>query len=182
VGPAGGSPRDHVVAGVARAPADASRSAPRPTLRATARSGKDGLISVRRAVRDDPAGDSGFRVELRDVPGEEVLVVEGRGELDLATKDELREAIADVRGLRRVSGVPVAAEHRLVIDLTRATYLGATIIAALVEEARSTPGPARLVVGGHGLVSRVAAVLELGDVFEIVDNLPAALSGAEPES
>jgi anti-anti-sigma regulatory factor len=140
------------------------------------RSRKDEPISVRRADPDDPGEDSGFRVEIRDLPGEEVLVVEGRGELDLATKDELREAIAGVRGTRRRSGVPVAAEHRIVIDLSRATYLGATIIAALVEEARSTPGPARLVVGGRGLVSRVAAVLDLGDVFEIVDSLPAALA------
>ncbi|MDF2976353.1 MAG: hypothetical protein K0S40_1081, partial [Actinomycetospora sp.] len=33
-------------------------------------------------------------------------------------------------------------------------------------------------VGGHGLVSRVAAVLDLGEVFAIVVSLPAALCGS----
>lgn len=138
-------------------------------------------ISDRCAAPDEGrrTGGSGFRAELRDVPGEAILVVHGHGELDLATKDELREAIADVRQARRATGVAVASEHRLVIDLSRATYLGATIIAALVEEARSTPGQARLVVGRRGVVSRVATILDLGEVFEIVDDLADALDAPD---
>ena len=122
---------------------------------------------------------SGFTAELADVAGTEVVVVHGHGELDLANRHELRAATSDV--LARRQGPAGPADHPvLVIDLSRATYLGATIVAAMIEEVeRTRPGNvARLVVARTGIVSRVAAILHLGTVFDVFDDVDAALRSA----
>jgi anti-anti-sigma factor len=113
------------------------------------------------------------------VDGEEVLVVHGRGELDLANRHEVRTAVAEAQRARRrrtpVATFPLAG---LVVDLGAATYVGATTIAALAEEAgrtaaRRTP---RLVVGRGGIVGRVAAMLDLAEIFDVYDDLDDALA------
>jgi anti-anti-sigma regulatory factor len=69
-----------------------------------------------------------------------------------------------------------------VIDLSGVTHLGATVIAALVEEAERSPSrhAPRLVVGRQGVVARVAALLDLGEHFEVVETLADAVPAPGP--
>lgn len=112
-----------------------------------------------------------------EIAGEEILVVHGRGELDLAIRHEVRTAVADAHRARRARPAPATPLARLVIDLRAVTYLGATAIAALVEEAERTAarGAPRLVVGRGGVVGRVATLLDLAEIFDVFADLDDAL-------
>ena len=123
---------------------------------------------------------AGFRAELLDAVGDEVLVVRAYGELDLANRHELRSTID--RRLRSRHGTGALAPPEtpgLVLDLSQATYVGATIIAALVEETERTPqarSRPRLVVGRGGMLNRLAAILALSEIFDVFEDLDEALA------
>lgn len=122
---------------------------------------------------------SGFRAELVGASGGELLVLHGYGDLDVAVRDEAHAAIAGVLHRRgdHTSGRG-AAPAALVIDLSRATYLAAAVVAALINEAERTRSPrrARLVVRKPGMPARVVELLDLNGIFDVYDDLGEALA------
>ncbi|MEJ2863688.1 STAS domain-containing protein [Actinomycetospora flava] len=116
--------------------------------------------------------------------GEEVVVLRGEGELDLVTRPEVHSTVARALGER--PGPPperAAPAPALVIDIGAATYLGATVVAALVEEAERRPATRtpRLVVGRCGPAARVAAILDLTEAFDVFADLHEAMGGGDAQ-
>jgi anti-anti-sigma regulatory factor len=98
-------------------------------------------VSEKTPVRppDRPPPRAGLRAELVDALGDEVLVVRGYGELDLANRHQPRNTIDGRLQSRHGTGATAPPETPgLVMDLSQATYVGATIIAAMVEETERT--------------------------------------------
>ncbi|GGR40118.1 STAS domain-containing protein [Streptomyces roseolus] len=98
-----------------------------------------------------------------------------RGELDLLTSPQIR---------RRVHDAVAAGRHHLVVDLTGVRFCDSSGIGVLVATRRllrSCGGRLRLVLPrageGHGHVTRVFAALGVTRLFEVYEDLPAALAG-----
>ncbi|MEJ2865368.1 STAS domain-containing protein [Actinomycetospora flava] len=125
-------------------------------------------------------GERGFRAELIQAADDNVLVLRGVGDLDLATRDEVRKTAEHaLRSACDASPATFVAPSVLVADLSRATYLEASVVSALLDQAQRAPTlrAARLVIDPTGVAARVVALLRLGEVFEILDDLDEALTG-----
>ncbi|MFE6223875.1 MULTISPECIES: STAS domain-containing protein [unclassified Streptomyces] len=101
-----------------------------------------------------------------------------RGELDLVTSPGIR---------RRVHDAVAAGRHDLVVDLSGVRFCDSSGIGVLVASRRllrSCGGRLRLVlpeVGeSQGHVTRVFAALGVTRLFEVYEDVPAALAGEAP--
>lgn len=103
---------------------------------------------------------NGYRVRVQDVGGESV--VEVSGEIDLRARSEL------VRAIRQAS----TAGQRLVIDLSRTTFIDSTALKVLLEAWR-TQGEA-----GQDLVLRAPtpAVVRTLEIAGVTDTLTIDLT------
>jgi anti-anti-sigma factor len=96
------------------------------------------------------------------------VIVVLNGEYDLAHRSELRKEFAGLYD------VPV-----LIVDLSAVTFFDSTCVSELVhlQNARLAKGlPPITVVQGASIVKRLFEVLNLGDVFQLVDSSESALS------
>ncbi|MEU9855288.1 STAS domain-containing protein [Streptomyces sp. NPDC047974] len=98
-----------------------------------------------------------------------------RGELDLLTSPRVR---------RRVHDAVAAGRHHLVVDLSGVRFCDSSGIGVLVAARRllrSCGGLLRIVLPeageGHGHVTRVFAALGVTRLFEVYEDVPAALAG-----
>ncbi|NML50177.1 STAS domain-containing protein [Streptomyces sp. R302] len=98
-----------------------------------------------------------------------------RGELDLLTSPRVR---------RRVHDAVAAGRHHLVVDLSGVRFCDSSGIGVLVAARRllrSCGGRLRIVLPeageGHGHVTRVFAALGVTRLFEVYEDVPAALAG-----
>ncbi|MFF2778166.1 STAS domain-containing protein [Streptomyces sp. NPDC058052] len=103
-----------------------------------------------------------------------------RGELDLMTSPRIR---------RRVHDAVAAGRHDLVVDLSGVVFCDSSGIGVLVAARRllrSCGGRLRLVLpeaeAGQGHVTRVFSALGVTRLFEVYEDLPAALAGEAPAS
>ncbi|MFJ5706499.1 MULTISPECIES: STAS domain-containing protein [unclassified Streptomyces] len=101
-----------------------------------------------------------------------------RGELDLVTSPEIR---------RRVHDAVAAGRHDLVVDLSGVRFCDSSGIGVLVAARRllrSCGGRLRLVLPeaeeSQGHVTRVFSALGVTRLFEVYEDVPAALAGAAP--
>ena len=141
---------------------------------ASARPTSDGASSSA-----DARHENGFRAEIIETPGEKVLVLRGGGELDLSSRHEARSAVTyALRTSHKAASGPWVPPAGLVVDLRATTYLSATVVAALIVEARRTPTlrRARLVICRAGVAARVVATLGLDEIFDVFDDLDDALT------
>jgi anti-anti-sigma factor len=105
---------------------------------------------------------------LHTVLGQAVVVA--AGELDYATIERLRKPMLDA-----LAGAPA----RLVVDLTRVSFMDSAGIHVLVEaHNQATAIQASVLLVGHpgGHVRRVLGICGLASLFEIHDTLEDALS------
>jgi anti-sigma B factor antagonist len=110
----------------------------------------------------------------------EVVVLTCRGEVDAATAEQLRSAVAE--GLRDPDGGPV------VLDLTEVTFLSSTGLHALVDAQRAAARigePLRIVVDHARPVLRPIQLTGLDEVltlYHFVDNAVRGDTAAEGHS
>jgi anti-sigma B factor antagonist len=100
------------------------------------------------------------------------VIVTAAGEVDMLTVGRLRSAVAE--GLREPVG------RRLIVDLTRVTFLGANGLIALVEaatEARRHHEPLRIVVDHQRQVVRPLQITGLDRVLALYDTVEDAIRG-----
>lgn len=109
-------------------------------------------------------------------PGEghvhEVRVIRPRGELDIATVDDLDRVLRDV-----------PTTSHLVIDLAEVTFVDSVTLSRLVRAARlhETAGTAVVLAGAAGIVQRVLSITQLDVVLRCVPSVAEAealLTGA----
>lgn len=105
-------------------------------------------------------GIGGFTLALETV--EKATVVSVEGELDMATSPELERALQQV-----------GVDTRLVVDLTRCTFLDSTAIRVLAARA-AAGGPIALVVAEPG-IRRVLEIAALDRLVELHDTRDSAL-------
>lgn len=104
----------------------------------------------------------------------EVRVIRPRGELDIATVDELDRVLREV---------PVTSH--LVIDLAEVTFVDSVTLSRLVRAARlhEAAGTAVVLAGAAGIVQRVLSITQLDVVLRCTTTVPEAeiLLGVAPE-
>jgi anti-sigma B factor antagonist len=103
-------------------------------------------------------------------PGQVVLTV--AGEIDLATRDELRHALDE-----RLD----AGDSHLVLDLTAVPFIDSTGLGVLIgarRDAEAKDGYLRLVIVNAHVV-KVFSVTNLDSVFDIYPTLDEALAAGE---
>ena len=107
-------------------------------------------------------------------PLPEIRVVRPRGELDIATVDELDHVLREV---------PMTTH--LVIDLAEVTFVDSVTLSRLVRAARlhETAGTAVVLAGAAGIVQRVLSITQLDVVLRCTATVPEAeaLLGADPD-
>ncbi|MCW3011850.1 MAG: anti-anti-sigma factor [Solirubrobacterales bacterium] len=110
--------------------------------------------------------------EVRSTTEGDVVVVAVAGDHDIATADEIRGAI----------DTALAAQHRVVVDLTPATFVDSTVLGVLLG-ARDQARDAGLGFGvllGEGsatAVQRITEVTGLASILPLHDARDAALAG-----
>jgi anti-sigma B factor antagonist len=115
------------------------------------------------AIEDEMA-DANPTYELRERPAGRTLVV--RGELDLATTDDLRQELHAV----------IAESHSpAYVDLSGVTFFDSSSIAVLIDARRLAPShdSELIIVSPSRACRRVLDVLGLEDVLDVRDELPA---------
>jgi anti-sigma B factor antagonist len=96
---------------------------------------------------------------------EDVWILSLRGEHDIATADYVRELLADCR----------AAGGAVVVDLTAATFIDSSILAALYDAFQAdVPPRLRLVAPADTPPRRLFDFVCLGDVLPIHETVEAA--------
>jgi anti-sigma B factor antagonist len=124
--------------------------------------GDDGLVVIRTARFDDHGA---------------VLTIEG--ELDLATDDELRAALA---------AELAAASNRLVLDVRRTAFIGSTALGVLLQgvaSLRDDRTAAVVLVTSPGITRRaleVSGILALFSAYDTLEEALAAVRGPQPLS
>lgn len=118
------------------------------------------MVAVGEMPGDDPARETGLRIDVRDQDG--WVVVAFAGELDLEEAPAAVEALAGARG-RGMSGV--------IADLRGLTFLGSTGVRVLLEAQAGCEADGRRmrVVQGDGPARRLIALLSLDDRLDLVD-------------
>jgi anti-anti-sigma factor len=101
----------------------------------------------------------------------DVGLVAASGELDIFTADQLRRALADMRGQN-------ATEH-LIIDLTGVTFIDSSGLGVLVGSQRLTEHPLH-VVAPEGQVRRALQLSNLHKVFVVSGTRDEALRAMAP--
>lgn len=113
----------------------------------------------------DPASEGAFRIEEeRPAPGVAVLVV--HGDADLHAAPELRDRLGAAIG---------AGDSRIVVDLTKTSFLDSTALGVLL-------GAVKQLRGGDGRIQLVVSRPEIRRIFEITlldQVLPLAETRAE---
>ena len=99
------------------------------------------------------------------VTAPEVRVIRPRGELDIATVDELDRVLREV-----------PATSHLVIDLAEVTFVDSVTLSRLVRAARlhETAGTAVVLAGAAGIVQRVLSITQLDVVLRCTATVPEA--------
>jgi len=104
----------------------------------------------------------------------EVRVIHPRGELDIATVDELDRMLREV-----------PATTHLVIDLAEVTFVDSVALGRLVRSARlhETVGTAVVLAGAAGIVQRVLSITQLDVVLRCTTTVleAEALLGVVPD-
>jgi len=92
-------------------------------------------------------------------------VVHPRGELDIATVDELDRVLREI-----------PATSHLVIDLAEVTFVDSVTLSRLVRAARlhETAGTAVVLAGAAGIVQRVLSITQLDVVLRCTATVPEA--------
>lgn len=102
-------------------------------------------------------------LELKQVEHDDCCVVEARGEIDLYSSPQLREAI-----LKACK----AKKQRVGINLSEVTYMDSSGVATLVEGLQASGGAASfLLVAPSHSVLKVLQLSRLDSVFTIVDEI-----------
>ena len=111
--------------------------------------------------------DRALSIDVNEV-ADGIVVVQLAGELDLATAPELVDRLAVVRS---------RSASRIVVDVSRLTFVDSSGLNALVAAAR--PANGRLVVAAPSPhLARVLDIVRLGEVVEIEPTVEAALRSA----
>jgi anti-sigma B factor antagonist len=104
----------------------------------------------------------------------EVRVIHPRGELDIATVDELDRVLREI-----------PATAHLVIDLAEVTFVDSVTLSRLVRAARlhETAGTAVVLAGAAGIVQRVLSITQLDVVLRCTTTVSEAeaLLGVVPD-
>ena len=103
----------------------------------------------RGAATEAAAHDCSLSVTHQDKGSSWVMAL--AGEADLTTRDELDRGLT--RALSRTSGV-------LVVDVAELDFCDSLCATALIEANCKTPDTQMVLVGGHGMVSRVFDLLD----------------------
>jgi anti-sigma B factor antagonist len=85
-------------------------------------------------------------------------VLRVQGEVDMASADQLRDALGDA----------LEADPTLVVDLAGVTFIDVAGLRAILGPAESLNGRGPLTLVNAGRVARLLAVLDLGDIPSIV--------------
>jgi anti-sigma B factor antagonist len=106
----------------------------------------------------------GPSLEIRHVGGNDEVLIELEGELDLASAPRLEHRFRDVIG----------DAERVVLDVGELTFVDAAGLRPLLQAADHLRehGGALVVVGARRCVRRVIAVLELGDRLGLLETPP----------
>jgi anti-sigma B factor antagonist len=113
-------------------------------------------------VWSDAHGQASFRVETRHV----CAVVVATGEIDLATAEALREALASA----------AQASDRIIVDLAAVTFIDMHGFSALLSSRqRHPPHAAVSLVRPAPMVRKIIRMARLDEVFPIYDALAEAL-------
>jgi len=101
-------------------------------------------------------------------PADDIAVLEATGELDLHTSPEFRESLA---------GVLEDVAERVVVDLTRVTFIDSSALGVLVGGARRSAerGHELMIVCPAGNVKRVLEITGLNRAFTIYSTCEEAL-------
>ena len=104
-----------------------------------------------------------FDIEMGDL-GRDGVVVAVRGEIDLFTTPEFKEAVTSA--MARGTGL-------VAVDLTRATFMDSSSLGVLIAAHRrlSRRGGRLVVVCDQPAILKVLQVTGLDGVFEVVDSL-----------
>lgn len=118
------------------------------------------MVAVGEMPGDEPARETGLRIDVRDQDG--WAVVAFAGELDLEEAPAAEEALAGARE---------RGPHGVIADLREVTFLGSTGVRVLLEAQAGCEAAGRRmrVVQGEGPARRLFALLSLGDRMDLVD-------------
>jgi len=111
--------------------------------------------------------DAVFEVSDSEQPG--VLVLNARGEIDVATSPELHGLLGEVIG---------EAPQLVIVDLTEVTFIDSTglgVLVGAVRDVRAGGGDVRLVVTQPQII-KLLELTGLDEVFSVVSNTRDAVS------
>lgn len=100
-------------------------------------------------------------------PVTEIRVVHPRGELDIATVDQLDRSLSDV---------PVSSH--VIVDLSEVTFVDSVTLSRLVRAARlhESAGSAVVLAGAAGIVQRVLSITQLDAVLRCATTVDEAVT------